>query len=81
MLNKLKDYINDNEFRITIFSDRIYVVNYKEVLSLEDERISFLTDKGRIIVKGDDLTLNKLLDREVLISGKTKDIEVDFHDE
>lgn len=81
MLNKLKDYINDNEFRITIFSDRIYVVNYKEVLSLEDERISFSTEKGRIIVKGDQLTLNKLLDREVLISGKTKDIEVDFHDE
>lgn len=81
MLNKLKDYINDNEFRITIFSDRIYVVNYKEVLSLEDERISFSTEKGRIIVKGDHLTLNKLLDKEVLISGKTKDIEVDFHDE
>lgn len=81
MLNKLKDYINDNEFRITIFSDRIYVVNYKEVLSLEDERISFSTSNGRIIVKGDHLTLNKLLDREVLISGKTKDIEVDFHDE
>lgn len=81
MLNKLKDYINDNEFRITIFSDRIYVVNYKEVLSLEDERISFSTEKGRVIVKGDQLTLNKLLDREVLISGRTKDIEVDFHDE
>ncbi len=81
MLNKLKDYINDNEFRITIFSDRIYVVNYKEVLSLEDERISFSTSNGRIIVKGDHLTLNKLLDKEVLISGKTKDIEVDFHDE
>ncbi len=81
MLNKLKDYINDNEFRITIFSDRIYVVNYKEVLSLEDERISFSTSNGRIIVKGDYLTLNKLLDKEVLISGKTKDIEVDFHDE
>ena len=81
MLNKLKDYINDNEFRITIFSDRIYVVNYKEVLSLEDERISFSTSNGRIIVKGDHLTLNKLLDNEVLISGKTKDIEVDLHDE
>lgn len=80
MLNHVKEYINDNEFRLMVFEDRIYVVNYLKIISLEDERISFLTNKGRIIIKGDNLCLNKLLDSEVLISGTVSNIEVDFNE-
>lgn len=80
MLNRIKDYINDQEFRMTIFNDRIHIINYLKILSLEDERVSFLTTKGRIIIKGKDLCLNKLLDDEVLVSGKVLNIEVDFNE-
>ena len=78
MLNRLKEYINDNEFRLTVFSDRVYVMNFLNIVSLEEERISFLTSKGRVIIKGKNLCLNKLLDDEVLISGTIMNIEVDF---
>lgn len=80
MFNHIKEYINDNEFRFTIFEDRIYVMNYLKIISLEEERISFLTKKGRIIIKGRNLCLNKLLDDEVLISGLVSNIEVDFNE-
>ena len=76
MLNRLKEYINDNEFRLTVFSDRVHVMNFLNIFSLEEERISFLTSKGRVIIKGKNL--NKLLDDEVLISGTIMNIEVDF---
>lgn len=79
MLNKIKEYINDNEFRFTIFSDRIHIINFLKILSLEEERISFLTEKGRFIIKGKGLSLHKLLEDEVLISGDISSIEVD-HD-
>ena len=78
MLNMLKEYINDNEFRLTVFSDRVHVMNFLNIVSLEEERISFLTSKGRVIIKGKNLCLNKLLDDEVLISGTIMNIEVDF---
>lgn len=78
MLNRLKEYINDNEFRLTVFSDRVHVMNFLNIVSLEEERISFLTNKGRVIIKGKNLCLNKLLDDEVLISGTIMNIEVDF---
>ena len=81
MLNKIKDYINDKEFRMTIFNDRVHIINYLRIISLEETRISFLTSKGRVIIKGNDLSLNKLLDDEVLVSGNVSNIEVDFHDE
>lgn len=76
MLQRIQDYIKDNEFRLTLFNDRIYAINYLEILSLESERISFKVDTGRIIVKGNNLRLNKLLEKEVLISGDIINIEV-----
>ena len=78
MLNRLKEYINDNEFRLTVFDDRVHVINFLNIVSLEEERISFITNKGRVIIKGKNLCLNKLLDDEVLISGTIMNIEVDF---
>lgn len=80
MLDRIKDYINDNEFRMTVFIDRIHIINYLKILSLEEERVSFLTTKGRVIIKGNHLCLNKLLDDEVLVSGNVLNIEVDFHE-
>lgn len=80
MLNRIKDYINDKEFRMTIFTDRIHIINYLQILSIEDERVAFLTNKGRIIIKGSNLCLNKLLDDEVLVSGFVSNIEVNFND-
>lgn len=76
MFSKVRDYIQDNEFRLILFNDRIYAINYLDILSLEDERISLKTDQSRIIVKGKNLTLNKLLDKEVLIGGEVLNIEV-----
>lgn len=80
MLNHIKEYINDNEFRLVVFEDRLYIINYLKILSLEDERISILTNKGRVVIKGNNLCLNKLLEDEVLISGIVSNIEVDFNE-
>lgn len=80
MLNKIKDYINDKEFRMNVFIDRISIINYSKIISLEDSYISFLTNKGKVVIKGNNLTLNKLLDDEILISGNVSNIEVDFNE-
>ncbi len=77
MFNKMKEYINDNEFRITIFKDRVYIVNYLQIITLEEERISILTPNGRLIIKGKSLHLNKMLDNEILIMGKVLLVEVE----
>ena len=76
MLTKLKDYIIDKEFRLILFQNQFLVVNFSKVLSLEETRISFLTDYGRIVVKGEAFTLQKLLDDEVLIHGRVLGVEV-----
>lgn len=80
MFNRIKEYINDDEFRLTVLENRIYIINYLKIISLDDDRISFLTKKGRVIIKGSKLSLNKMLDDEVLISGIVSNIEVDFNE-
>ncbi len=79
MRNRVYEYIKDDEFRFTIFSNRVHVMNYKEILSLESERISFSSNQERVVMKGKNLTLNQLLDQELLILGDISTIEV-FHD-
>ncbi|MBQ2640321.1 MAG: YabP/YqfC family sporulation protein [Bacilli bacterium] len=78
MLDKIKNYIKDTEFRLTLFKDRIYVTNYKKILSLENNNISFKVDKGKVIIKGNNLVLKKLLDKEILVSGKISSIEAKY---
>lgn len=76
MIKNVYEYVRDNEFRFTVFSDRIHVINYKRIISLQDDDISFLGDDKKIVVKGKGLTLNKMLDDEVLILGSVTKIEV-----
>lgn len=78
MFKILKEYIKDEEFRLTIFQDKIYAINYLKILSLDDNRISILTSNSRIVIKGNKLILNKLLDNEILIKGEVDNIEVSY---
>ena len=78
MLSKVKDYILDREFRITLFENRLLAVNFIKILSLEESRVSFLTNYGRVIVKGREFTLNRLLENEVLIGGIIEQVEVSY---
>ena len=43
---------------------------------LEENYISLTAPKKKIIIKGNELSLNKILEQELLIIGKFKSIEV-----
>ena len=77
MLNKLKGYINDDSFKINIYKNKINVVNYLDIITLEESRISLKYQQGMIIIKGNNLSVNKLLDNEILITGEIKSVELE----
>ena len=76
MFNRLSNYINNDKFSLTITDNILHIINYKRILSLDEEYISVITDNKKINVKGDKLIPQKLLDNEILIIGKIKNIEV-----
>ncbi len=79
MLNRIKKYIVDDEFRLIYFAEQVYVVNFLKILELSDENITIKNKNNLFVIKGNNLSLRRMLDREVLITGKVKSIEV-FYD-
>ena len=75
MFEKIREYIKDEEFRLVLFRDRVYITNYEEILTLNNKRISVNSGTNLIVIKGEGLILNKLLDKEVLITGQIFTIE------
>lgn len=78
MLDRLTNYINDNTFRFTVYENTIHVINYKRILILEEDRISFLSKNQKIKIEGEGLILKKILNQEMLIIGKIYKIEVSY---
>ena len=76
MLDRITNYINDNTFRFTVYENTIHVVNYKRILILEEDRISFQSKNQKIKIEGEGLILKKILNQEMLITGKIYKIEV-----
>ena len=76
MLEGLTSYIKDDEFRINIYHNKINIVNYIEIVSLQNTRVSIKYNEGSIVIKGKNLLVKKLLDKELLLTGSIKLIEM-----
>ena len=75
MFEKIREYIKDEEFRLVLFRDRVYITNYSEIITLNEKKISINNGDNLIVIKGENLIVNKLLEKEVLITGKILTIE------
>ena len=76
MLDRIKKYIVDDEERVIYFDNKVYIVNFIKILDINYENIMVRGKNKLIIIRGNNLSLRKLLEREVLISGDIKTIEV-----
>lgn len=76
MLTHLRTYILENEFRINILYNKINIVNYQEIDHFDDEKIIIRYDRGIAIIKGKNLIITKLLNDELLIEGKIRNLEL-----
>lgn len=76
MLKSLISYVRDYEFSVTICKNKINVVNFKEIIVMEDNKIVLSSNYNKITIKGNNLTINKLLDNELLIMGEFSSIEL-----
>lgn len=76
MLDRIKKYIVDDEERVIYFDNKVYIVNFFKVLDINYENIMIKGKNKLFVIRGNNLSLRKLLEKEVLISGDIKTIEV-----
>lgn len=77
LIRKIKDYVLDNRLKINILGDELNIVNYLDIVTIEENRVCIMAENKKIIIKGKNIALNKLLENEVLISGNIKSIELE----
>lgn len=75
-IRKIVNYIKDADFKINYVNNSINVINYDIILEVQDTIVSLKKEDRIIHIKGEDLRLNKLLEKEILVTGLIKSIEM-----
>lgn len=76
MFNQLSNYIDDKTFKFTIYEDKIHIINFKRLITLEENYLSFSTNHKKINIIGEHFTLKKIVKNELLLTGIITKIEV-----
>lgn len=76
MLRSINRFINDKRFYININNEYINIVNFENIVILEENKVVVIGDLKKFSIKGSNISINKLLDDELLISGNFSSIEI-----
>ena len=75
MLKDIRNFIQDNVFKVTVLKGQIDILNYLEIDHFDDSKIIIRYSEGTLVINGNELIITKLLDDEILINGKIKTVE------
>ena len=76
MLYRLNNYIDDKKFKLIYEDNLIDIINYTRLITIENNYVSLYINNKKIIIKGKELILKKLLDNELLLNGEVTSPEV-----
>ncbi len=76
MIKKIVNYIKDDSLKINYVNNSVNVVNYDSILEVRDDLVTLKKDNNLILIRGNNLKLDKLLDQEILVTGSISKIEL-----
>lgn len=75
-INKLRSFLLEDELEITVYKDKVNVVNYDSIGHFDSNKVVIYYDGGNLVVHGENLVVSRLLNNEVLITGNIKNVEL-----
>jgi len=79
LVNNIRSYLLDEDFKIFILNNKLNIVNYIELIDFNDYEVKIKYIKGLLIVKGKNLVVKKILNDELLIEGSISNIELRWY--
>ncbi len=76
IINQLRNYLLEDEFKINIYKNKINIVNYESIGHFDNNQVNINYDGGKLKIKGEKLVVSKLMNDEILITGLIKNIEL-----
>ena len=71
----IRHFINDTSFQILYINNSLDIINYTNINYMEDSKISLDYYGKKLLIKGNNLSVKKLLESEILITGSIISIE------
>lgn len=78
LFDKLDRYLVDNEYKVTISSKGVYIINYLEIVDFSSDKVIVKYREGVTTFRGCDLVVSKMLEDEVFITGKIDSIVYNY---
>lgn len=76
LYQELRNYIDNQKFKLTYSNDYLNIINYVKIIVLENNLIEVLVPNKLIKIKGKDLKLLRLLNQEILVKGLILNVEL-----
>lgn len=81
IMGNLKNYIKQDQFKMTLKNKIIDIENYTDLGNLSEKEIVVFNNDNRITIIGENLTVRKLLNNEIMLTGKYSTIKFEGNNE
>lgn len=75
-INQFRNYLLDEEFGMSVFQDKVDIMNYTSIGHFDSNKVIVKYDGGEVLITGKKLVVSKLLHDEVLILGVIQNVEL-----
>ena len=75
-LNSFREFLLETNFSMTIRKNSISILNYTKIGTFSNEEVNVYHERDLIRIKGKNLSINRLICDEVLITGDIANIEM-----
>lgn len=76
IIDGIKSYIDDNEFKMIVLNNRILISNYSDIEHFDFDKVIINFKDKQVIIKGNNLVISKLTNNEILVTGISNNIEL-----
>ena len=74
LIRKIDNYINDKNIKVISTNNYVNITNYNKILDFDSNNIDIELSNYNLLIKGNNLVINKMYDNELLIKGKIESI-------
>ena len=76
LLQSISTFLKNNSYNINISKNNLYINNYNKIDTITDKYISIYIEDIKLIIKGINFKVIKMLDKEILFNGQIESIEI-----
>lgn len=72
----ISTFLKNNSYNINISKNNIYINNYTNIDNISENNIIIIIENMKLVIKGINFKVIKMLNNEVLFNGQIKNIEI-----